>query len=88
MLRIQLKNEKIDALDCQTLTREREIVFERVRNSEITMPQCIIVYNNFTDNLISALEKCSLSLRITPLRTSLSRALNYTAEAIFKVNHR
>ena len=67
-----------------TLTRERE----RVKNSIITMPQCIIMYNFFTDNLISVLEKCEMSLRITPSRVTLSQALNYTAEAIPKLHQR
>ena len=52
------------------------------------LPQCIIIYNGFTDDNISALEMCAMSQQIILPRMALPPTLNYIADTMFETNAR
>ena len=55
----------------------------------VALPQCIIIYNGFTDdNIISALEMCAMSQQIILPRMALPPTLNYIADTMFVINAR
>ena len=52
------------------------------------VPQCIIIYNGFTDDDISALEMCAMSQQIILPRMALPPTLNYIADTMSEINAR
>ena len=53
------------------------------------VPQCIIIYNGFTDDdIISALEMCAMSQQIILPRMALPPTLNYIVDTMSEINAR
>ena len=66
---------------------EREDLENQKKGFDV--PQCIIIYNGFTDdNIISALEMCAMSQQIILPRMALPPTLNYIADTMSEINAR
>ena len=75
-------------LDFKWRTKEKRDDFKNEKKG-FALPQCIIIYNGFTDDdIISALEMCAMSQQIILLRMALPPTLNYIADTMFEMNAR
>ena len=72
------------------MTHKRELRDDfKNEKKGFALPQCIIIYNGFTDDdIISALEMCAMSQQIILLRMALPPTLNYIADTMFEMNAR
>ena len=69
------------------MREEREDLENQKKGFDV--PQCIIIYNGFTDDdIISALEMCAMSQQIILPRMALPPTLNYIADTMSEINAR